>query len=244
MRLLSKKRKFAPSLLMTLIAIAGFVLFCALGIWQLQRAELKRQIEQRFQARLAEPWQFVQLDEAVNPMLQYKKVELTGHYAPQFSLLLDNQVFKQQVGYQVLTPFFVNRRQAVLVNRGWVALGPDRSVLPHIVAPKKMQRLQGIVTIPSEGGFRMGEVVMDGQWPQRIPYIDLQKIQQGVDFELLPYVIWLSEETADTYLRDWQPIWSSPEKSEAYALQWFSFAAITLILFIALNLKKRDPGGD
>ncbi len=227
---------------MSLIAAAAFALFSVLGFWQLQRAGLKHEIEQRFESRLAEPWQFVQLDETVNPLLQYKKVELTGNYAPQFTLLLDNQVFRQQVGYQVLTPFFVNRHQAVLVNRGWVALGPDRSVLPQIVAPKNLLRLQGTVTIPSAGGFRMGEVVISGQWPQRIPYIDLQKIQQGVDFELLPYVIWLSEETDDAYLRDWQPIWSSPEKSEAYALQWFSFAAITLILFIVLNLKKH-PGG-
>jgi surfeit locus 1 family protein len=244
MRIAIFGREFTPSLLMTVIAAAGFALFCVLGLWQLQRADLKREIEQRFRDQFAEPYRYVVLDAEVNPLLQYKKIQLSGHYAPQFTLLLDNQVFKQQVGYQVLTPFFINKNQAVLVNRGWVALGNDRAVLPDIIPPENNRQLQGIVTIPSTAGLRMGEVVVDGRWPLRIPYIDLKKIQQGVDFELLPYVVWLSEDADDVYLRKWQPIWSSPEKSEAYALQWFSFAAIVLILFVALNLKKTGENNE
>jgi len=235
-------RVFAPSLLMTLISLTGFVLFSALGVWQLQRADLKREIAQRYNDQLAEPYQFIELDKTLNPLMQYKKIELKGHFAPQFTLLLDNQVFRQQVGYQVLTAFFVRHNQAVLVNRGWVALGEDRAILPTIEPPKQLEQVQGIVTIPSSGGFRMGEVRMDGHWPQRIPYIDLAKIQQGVDFELLPYVIWQAEEVDDIYPRHWQPVWLPPEKSEAYALQWFSFAAITLILFFTLNLRRRTRG--
>lgn len=244
MRIGMPGREFSPSVLMTFIAAAGFLLFTLLGLWQLQRADLKHEIEQRFEAQLAQPYQFVMLDSDVNPLLQYKKIELKGRYAPQYTLLLDNQVFRQQVGYQVLTPFFINKKQAVLVNRGWVALGDDRASLPEIAPPPESDRLQGIVTIPSMAGFHMGEVSMDGHWPQRIPYIDLARIQQGVNFELLPYVIWLAEESDDVYPREWKPIWSSPQKSEAYALQWFSFAVITLILYVALNLKKTGENHD
>jgi len=235
-------RKFTPSPLMTLITALAVTLFCVLGFWQMQRADLKSNIQQRFNAKLAEPYQFIRLEDEVNPMLQYKKVELRGHFAPQFTLLLDNQVFHQQVGYHVLTPFFINKNQAVLVDRGWVALGADRRILPKIVAPKQLNRVEGIVTIPSSGGFRIGELVMSGGWPRVIPFVELKKIQQGVDFDLLPYVIWQAEETEDAYPRHWKPVWSKPERSDAYALQWFSFAAIALVLFINLNLEKKGTG--
>ncbi len=230
-------REFKPSWLMTLISVAAFTLFCVLGLWQLQRADLKREIQQRYQTQLSEPYQFIRLDDDVNPLLQYKKVELRGRFAPQFTLLLDNQLFNQQVGYHVITPFFINKQQAVLVDRGWVALGENRRVLPQIQAPKQMDRVQGIVTIPSTNGFRMGQVVLDGSWPTVIPFIDLKKIRQGVDFDVLPYVIWQAEEVDDVYPRHWKPVWSLPERSDAYAVQWFSFAVITLFLFIKLNLK-------
>jgi len=238
MRIRMFKREFAPSMLMTFIALVSFVLFSALGGWQLQRAELKREIQTRYQGQLSEPYQFAMLDTQVNPLMRYKKVEIEGHFKPQYTLLLDNQVYRQQVGYHVLVPFFISDRRAVLVNRGWISAGDDRSVLPQIKVPKQKNRVKGIVTIPSNKGFRIGEVALTTEWPQRIPYIDLQKIQQGVDFELLPYVIWQAPEMDDYYPREWRPIWSTPEKSEAYALQWFGFAVITLILFIALNLKK------
>ncbi len=234
-------REFKPSVLMTLISLTAFTLFCMLGLWQLQRADLKRSIQQRYQTQLREPYQYIRLDDDVNPMLQYKKVVLHGHFAPRFILLLDNQLYKQQVGYHVIMPFFINKRQAVLVDRGWVALGEKRRELPHIQAPKQMDRVQGIVTIPSTNRFRMGEVVIDGNWPVVIPFIDLKKIQQGVDFDVLPYLIWQAEEVDDVYPRHWQPIWSLPERSDAYAVQWFIFAIITLFLFIKLNLK---PVGD
>jgi surfeit locus 1 family protein len=129
----------------------------------------------------------------------------------------------------------------VLVNRGWVASGYDRQQLPQIRPPLQPTLVKGIVTIPDIRGFHMGQVRLTDQWPQVIPYIDLENIQRGLDFEILPYVIWLSPEVEDYYERDWNPVWSPPEKSEAYAMQWFSFAAIALLLFIVMNLKKIKP---
>ncbi len=242
MRLQIRDRVFAPSVMMSVIALAAFVLFCALGNWQLQRASLKRDIQQRYQTQLDSVYDYVSLDAELNPMLQYKKVELSGKFDPGYNWLLDNRLYQKQAGYHVLTPFFIRRDQAVLVNRGWVAVGDDRNRLPEIVPPPNLRHVRGIVTIPSRNGFRMGDISNDGSWPRRIPFIDLEKISQGVDFELLPYVIWEAEESEDIYLREWKPIWSPPEKSEAYALQWFSFAAITLLLFVMLNLKKIKPG--
>lgn len=234
---------FAPSLSMAFVTALGVGFFILLGSWQLQRAELKRDIENRYLSQLQQPYQYVILDDQANPEFSFRKVRYRGYYHPEVLILLDNQVYQGQAGYHVLVPFVIGPgSKAVLVNRGWVAGGFDRAVLPDIRPPQQADEVMGILTIPSTGGFRMGEVEITDAWPQRVPYLDLQKFQQGLAFDLYPYVIWLAPETEDYYVRDWKPVWSAPEKSEAYAVQWYSFAVIALILFIVLNTRKLETG--
>ncbi|MDJ0833871.1 MAG: SURF1 family protein [Gammaproteobacteria bacterium] len=243
MRIRFGQWEFAPNLSMAFVTALGVAFFTLLGSWQLQRAELKRDIEQRYLDQLAQPYQYLILDDQVNQDFSFRKVRYRGRYHEDVLILLDNQVHQGQVGYHVLVPFVIGPgSKAVLVNRGWVAAGFDRSVLPDIRPPQQPDEVMGILTIPSTAGFRMGEVEITGAWPQRVPYLDLQEFQQGLAFDLYPYVIWLAPETEDYYVRNWQPIWSAPEKSEAYAVQWFSFGVIAVILFIVLNTRKVDMG--
>lgn len=243
MRIKNHNWHFVPSLFMSFLAIVLISLFISLGRWQLERADLKRDIQDQFLHQLDQPYQFMTLQPQVDDSIAYHKIKLKGYYQTEKVIFVDNKVHQGQAGYHVLVPFFIEGgKKAVLVNRGWVAVGIDRNVLPNIRKPIVPGQVLGLVTIPSTEGFRMGEVVMAGRWPQRIPFIDLEKIQSGVQFELLPYVIWLAPEVRDYYVRDWKPVWSSPEKSEAYATQWFSFAFIIFILYIALNFKKTSIG--
>lgn len=232
-------RVFAPGFLMTFISVLSFALFSMLGSWQLERANLKRDIENRFVEQLQQPYKSIILGSTVNDLLVYRKVKLTGGYRDDRILLLDNMVNQGVAGYQVLVPFVVQGgAKAVLVNRGWVAADADRSKLPDIRKTRVANHVLGVITVPASEGYRLGKVELTANWPQRIPFVDIEKIQQGMSLELLPYVIWQAPEMDDYYIRDWKPVWSSPEKSEAYALQWFSFALIVLILYVVLNLKK------
>lgn len=239
MRIRYRQWEFSPTLFMSLLALVFFSLFLALGLWQLDRADFKRNIEVQYLEQLKQPFSYMILDQDVNESFVYRRIRLKGIYQSEFLILLDNQVSQGVAGYHVLMPFFIDSgRKAVLVNRGWVVGGNDRTVLPDIRAPKQANEVLGVLTVPSTAGFRLGEVRMSEQWPQRVPYLDLQKIQQGLPFEILPYVIWQSPDMDDYYVRDWQPVWLPPGKSKAYAVQWFSFAVIAFILFIVLNLKK------
>ena len=235
--------QFSPAVSVSLIALLSFSLFIMLGLWQLERAELKREIEHRLLDQLQQPYQEFSLPLVIDESLAYRKIKLSGEYQQGRVILLDNQLYQSVTGYHVLMPFIIEGGdRAVLVNRGWVAAGSDRGLYPDIPAPKNRHDVRGIVTIPTVNSFRMGQLEMNGQWPQRVPFIDMQKIQQGLSIELLPYVIWQAVEMDDSLVRDWRPVWSSPEKSEAYALQWFSFALIVLFLFLLLNIKKRPVG--
>ena len=39
-------------------------------------------------------------------------------------------------------------------------------------------------------------------------------------------------------LRDWRPAVMAPDKHLGYAVQWFGFAVVLVIIYIGVNLKK------
>jgi surfeit locus 1 family protein len=236
-------RRFTPSWLMAVITVAGLFLFISLGLWQLDRAAYKDDIKLRFEARLnADYRQFPAGVSASEPdwsEMEFRKLILQGQYDPGLSMLIDNRIHKGKAGYHVLTPFKLNGGDnIVLVNRGWVAVGNSREQLPQIVAPAVDGSIRGIVSIPRSDGFRMGKVSLSDEWPQVIPFVDIDAMQVQFQNQLLPMTIWLDPEQAGYYRRHWNPVWADPEKSRAYAWQWFSFAAISVVLFVGLNLRR------
>ena len=234
------KRHFKPSWLMTLMTFSGLMLFISLGLWQLDRAGFKDAIKAKFETRLGAEYREFDETESLSDM-EFKKLIMHGRYDLNRTLLIDNQLHRGQAGYHVLTALVLTRGdKMVLVNRGWVALGKTRDQLPLIEGPAAGDSVRGIVSIPNRDGFRMGEVSLVDKWPQVIPFIDIEAMQARFQNRLLPIIIWLDPAQPGHYQRHWNPVWSDPEKSRAYALQWFSFAAIALVLFIGLNLKKYD----
>ena len=236
-------RRFTPSWLMAIITVAGLFLFISLGLWQLDRAAYKDDIKLRFEARLnADYRQFPAGVSASEPNwseMEFRKLILQGQYDPGQSMLIDNRIHKGEAGYHVLTPFKLNGGDnIVLVNRGWVALGNSREQLPLIKEPAVDGMIRGIVSIPRSGGFRMGKVSLKDEWPQVIPFVDIDAMQVQFQNHLFPMTLWLDPEQAGYYRRHWNPVWADPEKSRAYAWQWFSFAAISVVLFVGLNLRR------
>jgi len=231
-------RRFKPALWSLALTVAGMSLFIALGFWQLQRAALKEDIENRFEQRLAEPYRALQsLDEPVE--IEYRKLVLQGSYDTARSLLLDNQLHRGRAGYHVLTPLRLRDSDAVvLVNRGWAPWGGSRDVTPLVLEPVNADGIAGIAYFPSEPALQMGDAAADSDWPRLIPYVDIDALQPLYQGRLLPWVLWLAPEHPGEYVRDWKPVWMRPEKSRAYATQWFAFALLALVLFVILNLRK------
>lgn len=231
------KREFRPSWLMSFIMLSAVSLFSTLGFWQLERAEFKQLVEQKYENRLASD--YVPFKATENwPDIEYQKVILQGQLDINRTLLLDNQLNRGRAGYHVISPFILSTGDVVLVNRGWVAAGDSRQVLPVIEIPENLKLVKGIVTLPGDDIYRMGQIVLGDEWPQVIPFVDIPALRSEFDNRLLPVVVWLGVEQPGAYVRDWQPVWLKPEKSRAYAWQWFAFAGIALILFFVLNLRK------
>ncbi|MDH5356958.1 MAG: SURF1 family protein [Gammaproteobacteria bacterium] len=230
-------RQFKPSWLMLFIMLSSVGLFAALGFWQLDRAGYKQLVEDKYESRLAADYVPFKATENWSE-IEYQKVILQGQFDTERTLLLDNQLYKGRAGYHVISPFTLSTGDVVLVNRGWVAAGVSRQILPAIEMPVNQNLARGVVTIPGDDIYRMGDIFLEGDWPQVIPFIDIPILQAEFESRLFPIVVWLGAEQQGAYIRDWQPVWLKPEKSRAYAWQWFAFAAIALILFFVLNLRK------
>ena len=233
-------RRFKPSWLLTIITLVAVIIFASLGMWQLDRADFKDAVKAKFESRLATDYQRFSATDSLAD-IDYRNLRLGGEFDVSRTILVDNKLSEGRVGYEVLTPFILSgSRKVVLVNRGWVALGNSRDILPTIKSPAVLDEVKGIASVPNTDGFRMGAVVLTDSWPQVVPFIDIDAMQESFPGGLLPLVLWLAPDQAGYYQRNWGPAWADPEKSRAYALQWFIFALIAVGLYFFLNLRKLE----
>ena len=210
----------------------------SLGYWQLDRAAYKAAIVDKFESRMAGLPQKLNPDDDVSD-IEFRPLILEGEYDLEHSFYLDNQLHRGIAGYNILTPFrLANDDRILLIDRGWVALGASREQLPEAKVPLVQGTATGIASFPESIGYRMGEINLSGQWPEVIPFIDPEALQAQFSPALMPFVLRLSPDQEGHYIRAWKPVWALPEKSRAYAVQWFSFAGLALALFFILNLRK------
>jgi len=213
----------------TAAACAAFVL---LGNWQTRRAEQKRALGAELERSLkSRP---LELRPGVDARLIQQRVAATGRFVAERTVLLDNKLRQGRPGYEVITPLaLAGSDAAVLVNRGWVAAAPTRQQLPELRTPP-------------------GEVKVDGIALERLPHAlaagaSSGPVRQNLDIgayatesglKLLPIVIEQHSDTGDGLLRDWPRPDLGIEKHESYALQWYLFAGLAVILLVVLSFRR------
>lgn len=235
-------RRFRPRLVPTLITLVLLPLLLWLAWWQLDRAEQKQALQDRYQRQLsAPPVPLSELSPAA-PENRYRRVEVSGEYDTDHQLLLDNQIVDGEVGFHVYTPLLWGEpRQAILVNRGWIALGESRARLPDPSLEQESTTLRGRLAQPANPGIRLGESLAEPGWPKVVPYVDYPALAEMLDQPLVPAVILLDPEAPDGYHRDWQPRFGvDPQRHTGYAVQWLALAVTLLILFLVFGFRPHD----
>lgn len=238
-KLYVKKGRFAPKWYFVLGTLCLVALFISLGFWQLSRAEEKRALQTSFEARAHLPALTLQ-ETTTRQDVRYYPVKVTGHYDNAHTILLDNKIYQHRVGYDVLTPLIADTDQrVVLVNRGWVAAGANRTLLPAIPNISGSQTAIGIIYIPPGKAFTLGNLTENAiTWPLRVQALDIPALASVLHQPLYPFVVLLSADDKPGFIRDWQPVSMPPHKHVGYAVQWFMFALVLIIIFLALNLRK------
>lgn len=234
-------QQFRPSLWSTIVTLLAILLFLKLGFWQLSRAEEK---DNRFslleryaqQPPVTIPSSLVKLDDYL-----YRRVEVDGYFVPEQSILLDNKIYQGVAGYHVLTPLrLVDSSVYIIVNRGWVAGGNDRSILPDIYTPNELIHLVGIVASPSIKALSLSDNNVAGKVWQNF---DLGRYRDMTNFALQPLLLLQQNNVVDDNLiREWETPDSGSARNTGYAFQWFSFAVLAFILYLVLNVKRKNNG--
>ncbi len=238
------KLSFRPGILLTLISLSAIVLFYALGLWQLGRAEEKKILAQQITQRESESAEIIN-DRNVKLLkdtdIVYRFVELTGEFEIKDQFFVDNKKYNGRVGYHVITPFRIyNTRQRILVNRGWIKSDSNRQILPEIITPKGIVTLKGQMTHPGKSYFRPGiSQPADGSGGIWL-YIDVNYFSRLTEIPLIPYILLLSEDNPYGYIRDWPEFKANTEMHIGYAIQWFAFAMFALLAYLSVGIKKHE----
>jgi surfeit locus 1 family protein len=194
------------------VAAAACAAFIALGNWQARRADEKR---------------------ALAAQLEKQRVSLSGVFRPEYTVFLDNKVRNHRTGYEVVTPLRVDGEH-VLVNRGWIEAGPSRETLPPLRTPAGQVRVEGLALerFPRVLNLEKGA---SGKVRQSL---DIDEFAAQTGLRLRPYFLEQHSPADDGLLRDWPRPDAGVATHESYSLQWYSFAALTVILFLVLSFRR------
>ena len=228
------------------VALIVTALFIALGLWQLDRAAQKSTTFAEFERRGNAPKVDLNqrgFDDATE-LLGYRSVA-SGHYLGT-TVLLDNQMHQGRAGYLVYTAFRLDGRpQSVLVNRGWINAGADRSRAPEFATPIISQRLEGRLSLPPQRGLRLKgsdlvELLANGTW--RVQGIDFTALTASIGTELLPVTVLLDDNSPDGFVRAWTPPGMGESRHLGYAFQWFALAITVMVVTLILTLRRGKAG--
>jgi surfeit locus 1 family protein len=236
------KYVFSPGILPTLATLLILCLLVNLGFWQLRRAEAKAAIVERHESRNKQAARALQdlTEHDFKQDLTDFPLTVTGHYLNQYNLLLDNRPHLGQPGYQLLTAFLTGGK-ILLVNRGWIAQGPDRSVFPTLPAEQGEQQLTGLIHTPNPNFFVLKEDDYSKiSWPLLIQKIDLEKSRQLFDHPVIPFVLRLAPDDSSGFIREWHSHFMGPEKHYGYAVQWFALSLALIVIYIVVNTHRKQ----
>ena len=213
-----------------------FALLIKLAVWQLDRAAQKdtrlkkmASYQQQDAMNLSFIMQLKENHEALNDL----PVHLSGHFNNQQRFLLDNQVYKGRLGYRVVQLFEdIESSLAVLVNLGWIQGSIDRTFIPEFKEIEGLVSFRGNIRILESSILLEDQILKKDHWPQRIQSIEIEKISALLKKPLVPFIVYVDNNEALGYVKDWVPIVMPPEKHLGYAFQWFSLAIAWLLLML------------
>lgn len=226
----------------SIIVLIVALICLRLGFWQLDRLQQRRAHNAALESRMRMPP--VQLGALISDSagLVFRRVVLHGEFDDAHTVIIAGRSLRGVPGVHVLTPLRIGGT-AVLVNRGWMPSADAARINVDRIREPGPRGLAALITpLPDSYGrgalpdtFQRVWYRMDGRHMIRqFPYPMLPFLAQ-----ILPYP------NAPQYPIRLRP----PEMDEGphlgYAIQWFSFAIIAIIGWIALAFRStRRPAAD
>lgn len=232
-----KRRSALPALL---AAAALLVLTVSAAFWQLSRGREKDRAAAEIEAANAAAAMTLGDSPVSESAARFRRVVATGRFDPKRLVLADNQVYRRAAGYHVYMPLLISGTdRAVLVNRGWIAAGPERTVLPAIATPETEVRIEGIALPANRRFLELSSQTSSGQVWQNVT---LERFASVHPISLHGFVLEQHGGTSDDGLvRDWPRPESGASKHYGYAFQWTALSVLILFLMVFFNVRRSRP---
>lgn len=224
-----------------LMAVLAMATFTALGFWQLQRMHAKQAM---LDAQGPAAAQALPLAQALAAPGALHGVADHGRFLPGV-VLLDNQTRHGRAGVKIYRPFQSDGGSVLLVDLGWRALPPDRT-LPQLPAPPSPVAVRGLLAPPPAAGLALGPALSPtgeaGRWlASRLPADGLAR---ALRLAALPdRVLRLDPALPFGDERDLDPLPNTlpPQRHLGYAVQWFGLALTVLVVALVLERRGKRP---
>jgi len=239
--------------LLAVFFLAAFIVFVALGSWQVQRRTWKLDLIERVEERVKAPatpapgrdaWPSV--SKAAD---EYRHVTIEGVYRHDRETLVQAATVKGG-GFWVLTPLASADGSTVLVNRGFVPPENRANAAHGGAQPQGVVRVAGLLRLTEPGGgfLRKNDAAGD-RWFSR----DVAAIAAARDLQqVAPYFIDADASSSAATDATVAPVGgltvvSFPNSHLVYALTWFGLAAMVLVgaaIWLREELRLRRAPSD
>jgi surfeit locus 1 family protein len=210
------------------IAILLAIAFIAAGFWQIGRLHQRQRANELVSSRRFAPQ--IELSDlpADTGAARFRRVHIKGVYDHAQEIIYTLRGRDGSPGVNILTPLLRNGKDtAVLVNRGWVysADGTTIDTQPW----RETDTIDGhgfVETFPTKGPFQAPNPAR----PRSFRRLDRAQLTKAFPYPIANYYVVLTDSATSPSAPprvEQMPLDEGPHR--AYAIQWFSFAAISII---------------
>jgi surfeit locus 1 family protein len=211
------------------VTAIAFAIFCiGAGIWQLRRLSERKQQNALLAARRFAPE--VELDALPRDTgsAHFRRVRIVGSYDHGQEIVFTLRQRMGSPGVNIITPMLRNGKDTVvLVNRGWV-YSPDAMTV-DLNPWREADVVNGhgfVETFPTRGPFPKPNPVR----PREFRRLDRAQLQKILPYPIANYYVVLTDSSASASTPPRvEPLPLDEGPHRMYAIQWFSFAAISII---------------
>jgi len=210
-------------LLLLSFSIFFTIVFCSLGVWQINKGMAKSTLENNFDTMTT-------VKEFSLDLPIWSFVYVSGRFDFSRQILFDNQLNNSRLGYKVFTPFIDESGTFLIVDRGWIKKDYQ---LSDLVPSGNITntRITGRLYNP-QSNLTFGSDLITKSWPKISQKRSHEFFNEQYNEDVFESFIHLDINNPNilsfSYLN---PFVISSKRHFGYALTWFSMAVVLIGMF-------------
>ncbi len=238
------KRRFRPRFWPSLVTGLMLAVLLALGTWQLERLEWKRGLIAEMTQRMSGPATVLPAPPVDAAALRYRPLRLEGRFRHDRELYLEARSHQGRAGLHLVTPFELDDRRVVLVDRGWV---PLQRRAPETRAAGQVAGRVNLTATLQTGGWKGYDFLRPDNDPAGNAWVwmDLPRMAErtGLEGTATGYFLVAGAAPNPGGLPIGRAPGVDPRKNHlGYALTWYALALVLLVIYL-LHQSRPEPDG-